>query len=506
MAHDVWDNAQQAIIDRARGESRYQRLAQFVRESVAGGRLPPGARLPTVRDLAAQLGVSVTTVVNAYALLREDGTVSGQVGRGTFVRGGERVRPATPTLGAAESGANLAWRRRALSINEQRLMATHPGAVDLMRGSCDPAFLPVAALRRAWTSVAGELTADDVQYPISMDPDPELVAQVLPRLEADGVPAAADHLIVGNSTIQFLALVVESMRRDRPADWPITAAVEEPGYQAAMDVLERFGCTLAGMASDQFGVLPQQLRAAVDGGAKLVILTPRAANPTGATWSPERMRALADVLAEHPGVVVVEDDYFADGSRSRPGSLLDDRRVAPRVVHVRSFAKAIAPDMRIAAAVARPDLRDALVLVKSLTDGWTSRAAQRAMARVLADDETASMLSRARSAYADRRAAAAAALAKRLRDVGGSVQHAPDGLYTWITLPPGYDAGIVAEYTAQQGHLVAPGEPFFLRLGMGRFLRLNAGSATLDQVTAVSEAIVKAATSAEARTGSRHTP
>ena len=101
----------------------------------------------------------------------------------------------------------------------------------------------------------------------------------------------------------------------------------------------------------------------------MVLLTPRAHNPTGASWTVRRLGELADVLADHAGVLAIEDDRFAGITVARPGSLLNDRRIADRVVYVRSFSKSIAPDLRIAVAVAGPFLRRQLAEAKSLADG-----------------------------------------------------------------------------------------------------------------------------------------
>lgn len=505
MKTDIWTAAGLSLANDRTVGPRYQRLAAFIGEAVRGGEFRAGERLPTVRELATRLGVSVTTVVNAYNALRGEGIIRGEVGRGTFVTGvePEPVRAAEPP---AELRGVLAWRRRALANAEHRLAATYPDAVDLMRGSADSAFLPVRAIKRAYASVARELTADDVQYPTRMDPDPELVETLLARFEADGVPAGPGEVMVGNSAIQFVFLMAEVLRRERPSTWPITVAVEEPGYQAAMDVLERAGCTLIGMSADEQGVRPRGLAAALEAGATLVVLTPRAGNPTGAGWTPQRRDDLARELAAHPAAWVIEDDYFADGAETAPGSLIADPSIATRVLHVRGFAKVLAPDLRLAAAVAKPELHAALTQTRMLTDGWTSRTSQRVLARVMAAPETHDLLARARAAYAERRAAAVAALDAGLGAVGGGVQHAREGLYCWITLPPGSDAGLVVESTARQGFLVAAGEPFFVRPGAGRHLRLNAGSATVPQVVAVSAAISRAALEIGTRTESRLTP
>jgi DNA-binding transcriptional MocR family regulator len=506
VTYNVWADAEQAVTTAEGGRSRYERLANFIRDAVRDGHLRPGEQLPTVRELASRIGLSVTTVVSAYSTLRNEGVVIGEVGRGTFVRGAEPAQRAEAMIQPAAPSGPATWRRRALANTEHRLNAAHLQAADLMRGSANSDFLPLRAIKRAWMSVARELTAADVQYPVSTHPEPELLAELLPLLMRDGIAADEPDVMVGHSTIQFLSLTTEWLRRERPGKWPLTVALEEPGYQAAMDVLEGFGCGLIGMATDEHGVLPDQLRSALDAGALLVVLTPRASNPAGTTWSEARKQDIAAIVATHPDVIVIEDDYFADGAISRPGSLISDTRICDQVVHIRSFAKAIAPDLRVAAAVAKPALRAAITEVKYLTVGWTSRATQRVLARVLAADDTAALLEKARMAYAERRQVAEDVLTDGLREMGGFVQRAHDGLYTWISLPPGSDAGIVAEHTAQLGFLVAPGEPFFIRPGSSRFLRLNAGSATAQEVGDAAKAILLATMSADARMGTRLTP
>jgi GntR family transcriptional regulator / MocR family aminotransferase len=207
-----------------------------------------------------------------------------------------------------------------------------------------------------------------------------------------------------------------------------------------------------------------------------VLFTPRAHNPTGASWSTERVAALADVLAAHRDVIAIEDDQFAGVCYGRPGTLLSDARLESRTIYVRSFSKSIGPDLRIAVAVARPQLRELLAEAKSFADGWTSRLLQRTLAGVLADDEVYSDLDRAREAYRDRRQSAANVVNSVLAPHGGGTWCGPDGLNLWVHLPPGVDARDAVERAAAEGARVAEGEPFYLRPGHSGVVRLNAGS------------------------------
>ena len=126
---------------------------------------------------------------------------------------------------------------------------------------------------------------------------------------------------MGSSAQQFFALIYEvvSAKSEKST---LSVAVEEPGYPTLLDTLERAGGRLLGIALDRFGAVPASLDAALRDGAKLVILTPRGHNPTGASWSRDRLSELSDVLKAHPDAIVVEDDQVAGIAATKPGSLL----------------------------------------------------------------------------------------------------------------------------------------------------------------------------------------
>jgi GntR family transcriptional regulator/MocR family aminotransferase len=227
---------------------------------------------------------------------------------------------------------------------------------------------------------------------------------------------------------------------------------------------------------DEYGVLPASLEAALRSGAQAVFFTPRGQNPTGASWSSDRRSQLADVLVGYPRVMILEDDQVAEVAATLPGSLLSDPRLSDRVLYVRSFSKAIAPDMRIALIAASPTLLDRLAEAKSFSDGWTSRLIQHALACVFADPELESALRKARLAYAERRRMASEAANRLLVSAGGATWAGTDGVNIWIHLPQGSDSREVIERAAAGGLRIADGEPFYLAPGHRNVLRLNAGS------------------------------
>jgi GntR family transcriptional regulator/MocR family aminotransferase len=486
----------------AAGASRQERIAAAVEAAINAGRLRPGDRLPPVRRLAEELRVSGATVAAAYDLLGRRGRARGEVGRGTFVLGPSPVGANAGEIDGRRGAAfarpgtipAAPWRRRTLAVSASRLRAAYPAAVDCSSGKPDASLLALTVLRRAWHAAIEQTGHADLQY-AGPDPVEQLARQLLPRLEADGVPARPGDLVIGSSAQQFMVLGAAIAASAAPGQ--LAVAVEEPGYQTAFDTFERAGYRLSGVEVDDDGAIPGSLGAALAAGARAVLFTPRVHNPTGASWSPRRLGELADILAAHPGVIAIEDDQFAGVAGGRPGSLLADPRIDDRVLYVRSFAKAVAPDLRLAVAVARPRLRALLNEAKSFADGWSSRLAQRALGHALADGELDVQLAAARDAYAARRAAALTPLVNTLAPLGGGATGA-DGVNLWVHLPPGADAAEAVERAATLGVLVAPGEPFYVRPGQGGTVRLSIGGVDAVQAAEAGWTVATAASAARA--------
>lgn len=496
-----WPIDREHVLRAGTGTPRYEKIAAAFEEAIVSGRLRAGARLPTVRQLSLDLGVGSATVAAAYKLLTIQGWIRGEVGRGTFVSGLPRANPdraqvaraglpVAPHQGRPTTRLSTPWRRRALYTSTTRLRNTYPALMDCTSGRPDASLLPLAVLRRAWHAAIDATDHGDLQY-AGPEPIQPLVQVLVPRLMADHILARETNLLIGSSAQQLmgltLAVAATLFRRT-----PLVVAVEEPGYQTIYDTIERAGYRLVGMEVDEQGAVPASLDAALHAGAHAALFTPRVHNPTGASWTIGRLAALADVLAAHPDVIAVEDDHLADLATTSAGSLINDRRIDERVVYIRSFAKTIAPDLRMAAAVARPRLRAMLAEAKSFADGWSSRLVQQALANILADDELPQVLATARSAYAARRTAALEILTPQLAPVGGMASGC-DGVNLWVHLPPGTDALEVIEHAAAHGVLAAPGEPFFIRPGHGDVVRLSIGQVNAEQAATAAAVLAQTA-------------
>src|SRR5262249_55675887 len=159
----------------------------------------------------------------------------------------------------------------------------------------DPGLLPLEVLKRSWKKAIDQIDPQDLQY-AGPEPIEPLAQELLPRLAADNVPARDADLVVGSSAQQLMVLTLQVLA-SRAGHTDTVVAVEEPGYPTILDAYERLGYRLVGIEVDEKGAIPTSLDSILSTGATAVLFTPRAHNPTGASWSTDRRMAIADVLA-----------------------------------------------------------------------------------------------------------------------------------------------------------------------------------------------------------------
>jgi DNA-binding transcriptional MocR family regulator len=401
-------------------------LASAVSRAVRDGALRPGDRLPPIRAVAGELGLSPTTVSAAWSLLARSGTIRTDGRRGTTVA--DRQRPGSPRY------QRTVDRRTAFRL-------------DLSTGVPDPALLP------ALSGVLGSLS--DVATPGSYLDDPVL-PELGELLRADW-PFPVDEIGIVDGAMDGLELAVRVLVGvgDR-------VAVESPGFPPLLDLLEASGARVVGVPLDAAGMSADALRAA--GRVSAVFLQPRAQNPTGVSMAAQRAEDLARVTRRW-NAVVVEDDSAGAVASAPPMSL--GRWLPERTVHVRSFAKSHGPDLRLAAISAPAEIADQITALRQLGQGWSSRLLQRLLLGLLTDPASVAAVARARDVYASRRALLAEALAAAGVPVGGT-----DGLNVWV---PVADETAAVVRLASDGIGVAPGAPFAASPGQLPHVRVTAG-------------------------------
>ncbi|GAB2523513.1 aminotransferase class I/II-fold pyridoxal phosphate-dependent enzyme [Microbacterium petrolearium] len=407
-------------------------IADAVRGLVERGELRAGDALPPVRTLAAQLGVNRNTAVAAYRQLAQAGLVVSQG------RGGTRIAGAPPV---AQEGFASA--------------VPGPGAPELRdvgAANPDPALLPSLEPALARLAPRPVLYGDGVI-------DPGLEAWAREWLAPD-VPDPMRLTITNGAFDAVERLLAQALTRDD------AVALEDPCYLATIRTARLAGYRPIPVPVDDEGMTVDGLRAALADGARAVVCTPRAQNPTGASLSEARAAALREVLTEHPYVVVIEDDHYSLLSRHPYRSMIgpDHRRWAL----VRSVSKFLGPDMSLAIVASDPHTADRLALRLSPGTTWVSHLLQRLAHVLLSEPATREAIEGAGAHYAARNAA----LAARLRAHGMAVTRG-DGLSLWV--PVGAPARDAAERLRARGWLVRSGDEFALGAAApSRHLRVTA--------------------------------
>jgi DNA-binding transcriptional MocR family regulator len=393
---------------------RAAEIAASVEQGVGRGALPPGHALPPVRELAAVLGVNANTVAAAYRTLRDRGVIE------TAGRRGSRVRPRPATTPREAIGPEIT-----------------AGVRDLSQGNPDPALLP--GLREAMAAAAGRADRDPVLYggPAVTG---ALEEAARGALTADGVPEGP--LAVTSGALDAVERVLTAHLR--PGD---AVAVEDPGWGSLLDLVSALGLRPVPVAVDDDGPGPDAVAAALRAGARALLVTARAQNPTGAAIGASRADALRAVLAAHPAVLLVEDDH-GHGITGLP--LCPLAGATRHWALVRSTAKAYGPDLRLAVLTGDATTLSRVQGRQRLGPGWVSHLLQDVVAHLWASG--AVDVRRIAPAYGRRRAALVRELS--VRGVGAS---GASGMNVWVPVP---DETAAVARLLRAGWAVAPGARF----------------------------------------------
>ncbi|WP_075255811.1 MocR-like B6 salvage transcription factor PtsJ [Herbaspirillum camelliae] len=384
-----------------------------VRALARGGDLLPGQALPTVRSLAATLGVNRNTVSLAYQRLAAAGVAVTQGRLGTVI-----CEPA--------------------GSDEQEGVPPDSPLADLSSGNPAPAWLPDIGAAMPGRVYQSRLYGEP---PIG----PALDTLGHHWLAPDSRDGLALNLTHGAVDAVERLLATYLVAGDR-------VAVEDPCFLGSINTLRTQGLQAVGVPMDGEGMQALGLERALAQGAQAVIVTPRAQNPTGCSLSPERAQALREVLAQHPHVLVIVDDHFSLLSTMEYYSVLPAN--ARRWALVRSVSKMLGPDLRLAFVGSDGQTADRLRLRLSGGTTWVSHLLQDAVSACLSSAKVGAQIQQARDDYARRRLGMAAVLQAR----GLRCSLPADGLNLWLPLP--HSGQAVVSAMALRGWLVRAGDAF----------------------------------------------
>ncbi len=422
--------------------ARYVAIAEALADDVASGSLRPGAQLPTHRELAEHLGVTVGTVSRAYTEAARRGLISGEVGRGTFVRA--RPIPVDPRASSSEPGL----------IN---LGQNHPPHLD-----SEPHRL---ALEKTLVALARqEDLASTLDYPADggNPVDREAGASWIQR---SGLAARPEEVLVCSGSQHGIMTVLATILK--PGELLLTDELTYPGLKAVAGLLH---LRLQGVAFDKDGMRPEAFEEACRGSsACAVYLVPTIHNPTASVMPETRRREIARIARGH-GVAIVEDDIHALLPERRPPPVA---AFAPEVsYYLTSTSKTLAPGLRIAFVLAPPGMFGRLAASLRATT-WAAPPLMAALVSAWIRDGTADTL------VADRRREAEARQARARALLGDARYDAhPSGYFLWLHLPEPWRSDSFTTELRARGVAVTPAEAFVVGRGtVPHAVRLCLGAA-----------------------------
>ena len=399
-------------LDAASDVPLYEQLYRSLAAEMRTGAVPAGTRMPGKRRLAAELSVSVNTVDAAYQMLAAEGYLEARERSGFYVQ---------EYLALPESAAPAAP-SKAEAVPKQR-----PIRYDLSTRGVDPGLFPF----RTWARLQKELLYSSPELLTHGDAQGDLaLRQALAGYleEYRGVRCGAHQIVVGAGLEYLLGLLAPLL--------PGPAAVENPGYPRAKQVLENNGVACCCLPVDEDGL---SIRALSDSGAAVCYVTPSHQFPTGVTMPAGRRAELLHWAARCPGRrYIIEDDYDSEFRyASRPIPALRELDREGRVIYVNTFSKSLAPGLRIGYLV----LPDALMARYrerfSLYAATVSSFDQFTLAAFMHSGGFERHISRSRKVYQARRDALMAAIDREFTELPHEISRSEAGLHLLLHMRNG---------------------------------------------------------------------
>jgi len=449
-------------IDRQREVPVYRQIVEAIIEKIDEGRLPPGTRLPTVRDLSHDLSVARVTVHKAYGDLQDRGYTDSTVGRGTFVL----TPPDSGSVDFADQFAAPATPEMFLTAAPWVTRSRRTLSMEIAEP--DTAFYPA----QEFTRIIHSLSRDAASLFGYSSPRGEaaLRYQIAALLGERGIDAGPEDLLITSGSTQGLSILIHALTQ--PGD---KVLVEEPAYFGLLALLHTRNIQPVTVPLDEDGPDIDALRRImISERPRFFYTMSRFQNPKGISMSPRRRDEVLE-LAERFGLMLIEDDIFHplayDGRHPSPLKK-DDRN--DLVVYLDSFSKTLLPGLRIGYLLAPPPLRDRLAMLLQVDTMGNPPLLQHALAEYLRRGQYTEHLRRVVPQYRERRDATLDALQRSMPP--GTTWTKPRGGYCcWVTLPEGGTFDDLSRAALQQGVAYTPGEVFLTRPDDRTHLRICFG-------------------------------
>ncbi len=436
--------------------TRISVVMSTIKQRIAARTLAPGSKLPSVRSLAKSLQVSVSTAVEGYNRLAAEGAIVPRPGSGFYVA----TQFAPIALSAV--GPKLDRAIDPLWVSRQSL----DGEDDVPKPGCGwlPAsWLPQESVRKALRGLSRGSAEALANYssPLGLQALRLLISR---RLGEHGVEASPDQIILTDSATQAIDLLCRFLLQ--PGD---TVLVDDPCYFNFQALLRAHRTEVVGVPYTPTGPNLEAFSAILsERRPSLYITNSGVHNPTGATLSPIVAHRVLKLADEH-GLVIVEDDIFADFEHT-PAPRLAAFAGMDRMVQIGSFSKTLSAAVRCGFIAVKPAWVEALIDLKIATSFGGARLNEELVYAVLSDGRFRKHMEGLRT----RLERAQHEVTFKLRDIGIEPWIEPRaGMFLWCRLPDGRDAAEVARAALAHDLVLAPGNAFSTTQTAGSYMRFN---------------------------------
>lgn len=445
-----------------------------IKQRIAARVLTPGTQLPSIRACAETMGVSKSTVVEAYERLAAEGIIRSRPGAGFYVAG-----PLAP-LSLAEIGPKLDRAIDPLWVSRQSLDAGD----DALKPGCGwlpPSWMPEAAVRRALRTLArtDDVALTDYGTTLGLLPLRQLLAR---RMGERGIEVSPEQIMLTESGTQTIDLLCRFLLE--PGD---TVLVDDPCYFNFHALLRAHRAKVVSVPYTPSGPDVELFAQALSAHRPRLYITNSAIhNPTGAILSPVVAHRVLK-LADQSGLTIIEDDIFADFEHA-PAPRLAAFDGLNRVVHVGSFSKTLSASIRCGFIAAPRDWIEGLIDLKIATSFGGNRFCSELVFTLLKDGSYRRHLETLRA----RLSRAMIETTARLKTIGIKPwvrQQA--GMFLWCRLPEGVAATDVARQALAANIVLAPGNAFSLSQTAGSFLRFNAAQSDDERIYKVLKTVLR---------------
>lgn len=427
-------------IDKLSKESAYEQIRRQIAELVRDGLLEAGEKIPSVRELARSLGVSVKTVYSAYEALAAENIIATRHGSGTYITAqpgvalGVNLRTREEMGGPVSELPPMRWEPyffKSEFFGVPRSKRHTGDLIQMSRANPDPALFPFERIKQVATNMLWYPKEFFFDYGNPQGYQP-LVEYLEKEMALSGVPMAEgqNDIILTSGFQRALALVLGRILKPGHK-----VAIESPAYTSILSLLTASGIDYVPIPVDDSGMDTEHLAGVLaQGEVRAVIATPTYHNPTGVTMTHERREHLMRLAARHR-LPIIEDDWGRllryEGEAPPPLKAMDP---GGYVIHIGTFSKCFLPGLRIGWITSPSSLAIPLVRAKVGVDLGDSYFLQALLYEFIIRGHFVKYLRRSLKEYKRRRNVMCKALREHLPN-GCAFSVPQGGLSVWVKLP-----------------------------------------------------------------------